>query len=111
MRKKAVGRFGGTRKRKEQDESDSGDKNKVEGAVQKLLVFFEKNLNMIVNLDQRTCKMKAMEGKLGKESITSSLYKVNKCKVSKVRQSKPCNKSRLRFWLSGCKDSQVIYFK
>ena len=38
-------RFGETRKRKEQDESDTGDKNKLEGAVQRWLVFFVKSLN------------------------------------------------------------------
>ena len=42
MRKKTMGRFGGTRIRKEQDENDTGDKNKVEDVVQKLLVFFVK---------------------------------------------------------------------
>ena len=84
MREKAMGRFGETRKRKEQDESDTGDKNKVEGVVQKLLVFFEKNLNKIANLDQKSCKKKTMKRKLGKESITSSLHKINKCKLSKV---------------------------
>ena len=30
-----------------QDEHDTGDKNKVEGVVQKCLVFFKKNLNKI----------------------------------------------------------------
>ena len=44
MRKNAVGRFGGTRIRKEQDENDTGDKNKVEDVVQKLLVFFQEKL-------------------------------------------------------------------
>ena len=56
-----------------QDESDTGDKNIVERVVQKWLVFFEKNLNRIANLDQKTCKKKAMNGKLGNDSITSSL--------------------------------------
>ena len=42
MRKKAMEIFRGTRKPTEQDESDTGDKNKVEGVVQKWLVFFEK---------------------------------------------------------------------
>ena len=51
-------RFGETWKRKEQDESDTGDKNKVDGLVEKWLVFFEKNLNQIANLDQKTCKNK-----------------------------------------------------
>ena len=79
-----MGRLGGTRKRKEQDESDTGDKNIVEGVVQKLLVFFDKNLNKIANLDQKTWKKKTIKGKLGKDSMTSSLYKVSKCKLSKV---------------------------
>ena len=78
-------RFGETKKREVQDESDTGNKNIVEGVVQKWLVFFEKNLNRIANLDQKTCKKKTMKGKLGKDSTTSSLYKINKCKLSKVR--------------------------
>ena len=41
-------RFGETWKRKGQGESDTGDKNKVEGLV-KWLVLFEKNLNKIAN--------------------------------------------------------------
>ena len=53
MRKNAIGRFGGTKIRKEQDENDTGDKNKVEDVVQKLLVFFKKNLNKVANLDQK----------------------------------------------------------
>ena len=36
------------------DESGTGNKNKLEGVVQKLLVFFEENLNKIANLDQKT---------------------------------------------------------
>ena len=86
-----------------QDESDTEDKNVIEGIVQRWLVFFEKNLNRIANLDQKTYKKKTMKGKLGKDSITSSLYKINKCKLSKVRQS--------RSWLSYCKNSEVVYFK
>ena len=85
----------------------------VEG-VQKWLVFIrfilEKNLSKAANLDQKTCK-KTMKGKLGKDSITSSLYKINKCKLSKVRQSKPCNNNRPKFWLFCFKVSKVIYFK
>ena len=104
-------RFRETWKRKRQDESDTGDKNKVEGLVKKWLVFFEKNLNKTANLDQKTCKNKTMKGKLGNDSITSSLYKINKFKLSKVRQSKPCNNSRLRSWLCCCKDSKVVCFK
>ena len=94
-------RFGETKKRKEQDESDNGDKNKV-GVVQKWLVFFEKNSNKIANLDQNTCKKKTMKGKLGKDNITSSLYKMNKCKLRIVRQSKPCNNTRPTSWLCCC---------
>ena len=104
-------RFGETKKRKEQEESDTGDKNKVEGVVQKWLVFFAKNSNKIANLDQNTCKKKTMKGKLGKDNITSSLYKMNKCKLSKVRQSKPCNNTRPTSWLCCCEDSKVVYFK
>ena len=84
-------RFSETWERKEQDESDTGHKNKVETLVQKWLIFFEESLNKIVNLDQKTCKNKTMKGKLWNDSITSSLYKINKSKLSKVRQSKPCN--------------------
>ena len=76
IEKKATERFGETRKRKEQDESDTGNKNKVEGVVQKWLVFFKKNLNKIVNFDQKVCKKKTMKDKLGKDSITGSLYKM-----------------------------------
>ena len=68
-----MGRFAGTRKREEQDENYTGDENKVEGVVQKLLVFFKKNWNKIANLDQKTCEKKTMIGKLGKNFITSSL--------------------------------------
>ena len=68
-----------------QDESDTRDKNKLEGLVEKWLVFFEKNLNKIANLEQKTCKNKTMKGKLGKDSITSSLYKINKSKSSKAQ--------------------------
>ena len=67
-------RFGEARKRKEQDESDTGNKNKAEGVVQK------------------TCKKKTMKGKLGKATIARLLYKTNKCKLSKVRQFKPYNR-------------------
>ena len=46
-----------------QDESNTGDtKNNVETVVRKPLVFFEKNLSKIVNLDQKTCKEKTMKG-------------------------------------------------
>ena len=109
--KKPMERFGETKKREVQDESDTGDKNIAEGVVQKWLVFFEKNLNRITNLDQKTCKKKTMKGNLEKDSITSSLYKINKCKLIKVRQSKPCNNSRPRSWLSCCRNSKVVYFK
>ena len=96
---------------KGQDESDTGDKNKVEDLVKKWLVFFEKNWNKMANLDQKTCKNKTMKGKLEKDNITSSSYETNKCKFSKVRHSKPCDKSRLRSWLFCCKDSKVVHFK
>ena len=77
-------RFAETGKRKEQDESNSGVKNKV---VQKWLVFFEKNVNKMVNLDQKTCKKKTMKGKLGKDNITSSLYKSTN--VSSTKSGNP----------------------
>ena len=83
-------------------------KNKVEGAVQKLLVFFKKNLNKIVNLDQKTCQKKTMIGKLGKNCRTSSLYKVNKWKLNKVSHSKSCNNSRLRSQPCCCKTMLFI---
>ena len=75
-----MGRSGETRKRKEQNQSHTGEKNKWEGIVQKWLVFFEKNLIKIANLDQWTCKKKRMKRKLGKDNITRLLYKINKCK-------------------------------
>ena len=50
-----MGRFAGTRKREEQDENYTGDENKVQRVVQKLLVFFKKNWNKIAHLDQKTC--------------------------------------------------------
>ena len=81
-----MGRLGGTSKSKKQDESDTGDNDKVEGEVQKLLVFSEKNLNKIE--DKKTCKKKTMKGKLGKDIVTNSMFKVNKSKLGKVRQSK-----------------------
>ena len=86
-------------KRKKQDGSDTRDKNKIEGLVEKWLVFFEKNLNKIANLDQKTCKNKTMQGKLGNDSINNSFYEINKSMLSKVRKFKPCNDSRLRSWL------------
>ena len=104
-------RFGETWKRKGQDESDTGDKNKAESLVKMWLVFFEENLNKAVNLDQKAGKNKTLKGKLGNDSITSSLYKINKSKLSKVRRSKPCNNSKLRSWLCYCKESKVVYFK
>ena len=64
-------RFGETKKREVQDESDTGDENIVEGVVQEWLVFFEKSLNRIANLDQKTCKKKTMKRKLGEDRITS----------------------------------------
>ena len=39
-----MGRFGWTRKGKEQDENDTGNKNKEEVLLQNLLVFCEKKL-------------------------------------------------------------------
>ena len=81
-------RFGEIKKCEMQDESDTGDKNMVEGVVQKwlvLFVLFKKNLSKVANLDQKTCKKKTMKEKLGKYSIINSLYKINKCKLSKVR--------------------------
>ena len=104
-------RFRETWKRKRQDESDTGDKNKVEGLVKKWLVFFEKNLNKVANLDQKTSKNNTRKGKLGNDSINSLLYKINKSKLRKVKQSKPSNNSRLRSWLCCCKDSKVVCFK
>ena len=68
-----MGRFAGTRKREEQDKNYTGDENKVEGVVQKLLVFFKKNLDKIANLDQKICQKKAMIRKLRKNFRTSSL--------------------------------------
>ena len=84
-------------------------KSKVEGVVQKW--FFEKNLNMIAILDQKTCKNKKLEEKLGTPSIKSSWYKIHKCKLSKVRQSTACYGNRLRPWLCYWKDNKVVYFK
>ena len=86
-------RFGETWNCKGQDESDAGDKKEVEGLAKKWLDFLDKNFNKIAKLDQKTCKNKTMKGKLGNDSITSSLYKINKSKLTKVRQSKPCNNS------------------
>ena len=61
-------RFGETWKHKRQDENDNGDKNKIESLVKEKLVFFEKNLNKIANIDQKTCIKKTMKVKLGKDS-------------------------------------------
>ena len=54
-------------------------KNKIEGVVQKWLIFFEKNLSKIANLDQKTCKEKERKESFGKTpySLTSS-YKLQK---------------------------------
>ena len=83
-------------------------KNKVEGVVQKMLVFFKKNLNKIANLDQKTCQKKTMIGELGKNCRTSSLYIINKWKLSTVRHSKSCNNSRLRSQPCCCKTMLFI---
>ena len=104
-------RFGETKKRELQNESDTGDKNIVEGVFQKWLVFFEKNLNRIANLDHKTCKKKTMKCNLGKDRTTRLLYKIDKCKLSKARQCKPCNNSRSRSWLSCCRNNKVVYLK
>ena len=109
-KKKLMSRFGETWKRKRQDESDAGDKSKIEDLVEKWLIFFDKSLSNIANLDQKTCRNKTMKEKLGNDDINSSLYKINKSKLSKVRQSKSCDNSRLRSWLCCCKDSKVVYF-
>ena len=42
-----MGRFGETRKRKGQDESDTGDKKQSRRCSSKWLVFFEKNFKKI----------------------------------------------------------------
>ena len=111
MRKKAIERFGETRKLKGQDESDTSDKkNQAEDVVHKWLVFFEKDLYKIVNSHQKTLKMNKMKGKFGNDTIPSSLYKINKCKLSKAWQSKPCCNSRFRSWFCSCKDSKVVHF-
>ena len=44
MRKKAMGIFGGTRKRNEQDESDTGGKNRVEGCSTEVVGFLREEL-------------------------------------------------------------------
>ena len=89
---KSNGKIWRDKKRDVQDESDTADKNIVEGVIQKWLVFIgfiRENLSKVANLDQKTCKKKTIKGKLGKDS--SSLHKINKCKLSKV--------------------SKVVYFK
>ena len=91
-------RFAETWKRKEEDESDTGDKNKVEILVKKWLIFFKENLNKIANLDQKNCKNKTMKEKLGNDSIISSLYKINKSKLREVRQFKPCNNQQAQIF-------------
>ena len=91
---KSNGKIWRDKKRDVQDGSDTGDKNIVEGVIQKWLVFIgfiRENLSKVANLDQKICKKKKIKGKLGKDSITSSLHKINKCKLSKV--------------------SKVVYFK
>ena len=54
-----------------------GKKSKVEDLFKTWLVFFEKNLSKIANLDQKTCKSETVKGKLGKDTITSPLYRIN----------------------------------
>ena len=49
-----------------QDESDTDDKKQSRRCSSEEIVFFEKNLNKIVNLHRKIYK-----GKLGKDSITS----------------------------------------
>ena len=82
IRKKSNGKIWRDMKMEGASECDTDDKNKVESLVKKWLVFFEKNLNKIANLDQKTYKNETMKGKLGKDSITSALYKINKLKLS-----------------------------
>ena len=90
-------------KKKWQDESDKKQSRKCNSGV---VSFLREKLDKIVNLDLKISKVKKME-----DSITCSWYKINKCKPSKVKQSKPCYKSRLRSCLCCCKDSKVVYFK
>ena len=63
---KSNGKIWSDKKREVQDESDTGDKNMVEGAVQKWLVFIRFIREILVqgraNLDQKTCKKKIMNG-------------------------------------------------
>ena len=66
MRRKAIEIFGETRKHMGQDESDTDDKKQSRRCSSEEIVFFEKNLNKIVNLHRKIYK-----GKLGKDSITS----------------------------------------
>ena len=76
------------------------------------MVFFEKNLNKIANLDQKTCKKKTMKGKLKKDSIPNQLIIQNqKMQAQQSQAIQPCNNSRLRSWLCLCKDSKAVYFK
>ena len=74
-------------KRKRQDESDTGDKNKVEGLVKKWLVFFEKNLNKVANLDQETCKNKTRKGSSGMTAETA--YYTKSTNLSSEKSSNP----------------------
>lgn len=69
-------------KLKWQNVSDTGDK-KLECPLEGWLVFFEKNMNKIVNLVQKTWKKKKMNKKDRKDSLTR--YKINKFKLSRVR--------------------------
>ena len=114
MRKKTMKRFGETKNVRCKTKVTLGMKTQQKVQFRSgwfLFVLFEKNLSKVANLDQKTCKKKTIKGKLGKENITSSLYKTSKCKLRKVRQSKLCNNSRPRFSLFCFKDSKVVYFK
>ena len=93
-------------KKKWQDESDTSDKKQSRMCNSEVVSFLREKLDKIVNLDLKISKEKKME-----DSITRSWYKINKCKPSKVKQSKPCYKSRLRSCLCCCKDNKVVYFK
>ena len=97
-----------------QDESDTGNKNIVEVVVQKWLVFIRfirLKLEQGREFRSEDLQEENNEREARKREHNQLLCKINKYKLSKVRQSKLCNNSRLRFWLFCFKDSKVVYLK
>ena len=103
MRKKAMEKIW-------RDESDTGNKNKVKRIVQKLLVFFEKNLNKIANLYRKICKKKKSNERETRERQHNQLIIQNQqMQVQQSQTIQVFQQQQARFCFCWCKDSKVNY--